>query len=150
MFDRRYTNTSTEILSQDFPSISNAAPLLSSMKDNSSFQVGAPSDEVVAFLQHAEHADPNSPDISEDDNNASWGHCQLSGWATLFASWHNIGSIGIACRLIATVIKTCKVARHLCFVKHIDTSAFLSDVYLENIINLLWTSWKDAVGILVS
>jgi hypothetical protein len=62
----------------------------------------------------------------------------------------NRAAATLACRLIATVIKTCKVARHLCFVKHIDTSAFLSDVYLENIINLLWTSWKDAVGILVS
>jgi len=120
------------------------------MKENSSFQVGAPSDDVVAFLQRAKHADPNSPDISEDDNNASWGHDQLSGSTTLFASWHNIGSTNIACRLIAVVIKICKVARHLSFVKHINTSSFLSDAYLENTINLLWTSWKEALSILVS
>ena len=120
------------------------------MNENSSFQVGAPSDDVVAFLQRAENADPNSPDISEDDNNANWGHYQLSGSTTLSASWHNIGSTGIACRLIAVLIKTCKVARHLCFVKQINTANFLSDAYLENTINLLWTSWKEALGIPVS
>jgi hypothetical protein len=120
------------------------------MKENPSFQVGAPSDDVVAFLQRTEHADPNSPDISDDDNNANWGHLQLSGWATLFTSWHHIGSTGIASRLIAIVIKTCKVARHLCFVKNINAPAFLSDVYLESIIDLLWNSWKEALGILVS
>ena len=120
------------------------------MKENSSFQVGAPSDDIVGFLQRAEHADPNSADISDDDNDANWGHHQLSGWATLFTSWHHIGSTGIACCLIAIVVKTCKVAQHLCFIKHINTSVFLSDVYLENIINLLWASWKEALGILVS
>jgi hypothetical protein len=120
------------------------------MKQNSSFQVGAPSDGVVAFLEHAEHADPNSPDISADDNDTNWGHYHLSGWAPLFASWHHIGSAGIACRLMATTIKTCKIAQYLCFVKQINASTFLSDAYLENVIDLLWTSWKEAIGILVS
>jgi hypothetical protein len=120
------------------------------MKENSSFQVGAPSDGVVAFLERAENADPNSPDFSADDNNANWGHRQLSGWAALLASWHHIGNTGTACRLIAAVIKTCKVARHMCFANHINTSTFLSDNYLQNIINLLWSSWKEALGIQVS
>ena len=120
------------------------------MKENSSFQVGALSDGVVAFLERAEHADPNSADISEEDKNANWGHYQLSGWAPLVASWHSVGSTGIACRLIAVVIKTCKVARHMCFVKHLNTLSFLSDVYLENIIDSLWASWKEALGIHVS
>jgi hypothetical protein len=120
------------------------------MQNNTSFQLVAPSAELVAFLECAEHADPNSPDISEDDKGASWGHYQLSGSSDLLAQWHNIGNIGIACRLIAIAIKTCKVARHLCFVQQTNPSAYLCDIYLSNIINSLWRSWKEATGINVS
>ena len=48
------------------------------MKENSSFQVRAPSDGIVAFLERAENADPNSLHISADDNNMNWGHHLLS------------------------------------------------------------------------
>jgi hypothetical protein len=120
------------------------------MQNNPTFQLGAPSADVIAFLEHAEHADPNSPDISEDDKGESWGHHQLAGASNLLASWHNVGNTVIACRLIATAIKTCKVARHLCFAKQTDPSAYLSDVYLSKIISSLWNSWKQATSTNVS
>ena len=140
----------TATLAQEFPFVSNAADLLTSMQNNSSLQLGAPSPDVVAFLERAEHADPNSPDIADDDKDSAWGHHQLSGTTSLLASWDNIGSTGIACRLIAVAIKTCKVARHLCFTKQINPPAYLSDIYLSNIIASLWSSWKQATGINVS
>src|SRR6266852_3745377 len=118
-----------------------------SMQENASFQVGAPSDALASFIHHADTIDPNSPEISEDDNNAAWGHTQLSGSSNLLMSWHNIGNTTVACRLIAVAIKTCQVARHLCFVKHINSSTYLSDIYLGNIIDSLWASWIDATGI---
>jgi hypothetical protein len=124
--------------------------LLTSMQSNTSFQLGAPSPDVVAFLERAEHADPNSPDISDDDKDSAWGHYQLSGTTSLLESWDNIGNTGIACRLIAIAIKTCKVARHLCFIKQINPPAYLSDIYFSNIIASLWSSWKQATGINVS
>jgi len=107
--DRRYPNTSNRNSISRFPSISNAAPLLSSMKDNSSFQVGAPSDEVSPSFSTLKTRILTHADISEDDNNASWGivNCR----AGLLYSHHGttLAVLVFACRLIATVIKTCKV-----------------------------------------
>ena len=120
------------------------------MQNNTSFQLGAPSADILAFLERAEHADPNSPDISDDDKDACWGHYQLPGSSSLLASWRNIGNIVVACRLIAVTIKSCKVARHLCFLKQINPSSYLSDIYLSEIINSLWSAWKVATGINVS
>lgn len=120
------------------------------MQGNSSFQLGAPSTEVINFLNLVETADPNSPDISEDDKNDSWGHHSLSGSTSLLASWNNIGNTAIACRLIAAAVKTCKVARHICFIKQINPSGYLADIYLSNIVESLWKSWSTAVGIKVS
>lgn len=117
------------------------------MQKNSSFQVGAPSDALTSFIQHANTIDPNSPDISEDDNNAGWGHKHLSGSSKLLASWRNIGNTTIACHLIAVAVKTCQVARHLCFVRQIKPASYLSDIYLEQIIDSLWASWIEAMGI---
>ncbi|KAI0945090.1 hypothetical protein AcV7_001720 [Taiwanofungus camphoratus] len=36
--------------------------------------------------------------------------------------------------------------RHLCFICDINTNSFLSDAYLENVLDWLWTCWKDAGG----
>jgi hypothetical protein len=140
----------TETLAREFPHVENGAALLKSMQSQPSFQLGTPSADVIAFLERAEHADPNSPDISEDDKGESWGHHQLAGSSPLLDSWHNICNTGIACRLIAVAIKTCQVARHLCFVKQIKPSAYLCDIYLSKIVDSLWGSWKQAVGINVS
>ena len=145
---------STAMFSQDFPSIAHATDLLKSMQTNASFQRGAPSENVVTFLSRLENADPASPEISEDDNNAAWGHYQFTASSltctSVLTSWDAVGNVVVACRLIAAAIKTCKVARHLCFSNHIETTSYLSDIYLANVINLLWQFWQEAVGINVS
>jgi hypothetical protein len=133
-------------MARDFPDITSAADLLKSMQNQASFQLGAPSPEIIGLLERLELADPNSPDISEDDKNQSWGHCQFSGSSSMLTSWDGIGNTGIACRLIAATIKTCKVARHVCFLNGINATTFLSDAYLSNIIEALWKSWSDTVG----
>src|ERR1700720_842406 len=136
----------TETLAREFPQIEKNMALLQSMQTTPSFQLGAPSADGLAFLKRAEHADPNPPDISEDDKGESWGHHQLAGSSPLLESWHNVGNTNIVCRLIAVGIKTCQVARHLCYMQQTAPSAYLSDIYLSKIINSLWDSWKWAIS----
>ena len=59
------------------------------MQSNTSFQLGAPSAELLAFLEGAEGVDPNSPDLAEDDQDTSWGHSQFSG-VILWKCFHSI------------------------------------------------------------
>jgi hypothetical protein len=120
------------------------------MQRKPSFQTTEPSSDMVAFLNRVEGFDPNAPDIAEDDNNAGWGHYQFTSGAltcaNVLTSWQDIGNTDVACRLIAAAIKTCKVARHLCFSRNIHPNSYLSDAYLTRVIDLLWTSWNDAGG----
>jgi hypothetical protein len=106
----------------------------------------APSDDVLTFIARIEQANPDSPDISEDDTNESWGHYQYTAsaltYTTVLASWDSIGNIDTACRLIAAAIKTCKIARYLCFARHISPTSYLSDIYLQNIVELLSQLWS--------
>jgi hypothetical protein len=105
----------------------------------------------MAFLNRIERADPHAPDISEEDNNESWGHHQFTATSltctTVLTSWDCIDNIDVVCRLIAAAIKTCRVARHLCFSWNINASTYLSDIYLSNVVKLLWSLWKDAGGV---
>jgi len=123
------------------------------MQSNTSFKNRdrEPSSDVMAFLKRIEHADPNAPDISEEDNNESWGHHQFTAASltctTVLTSWDCIGNIDVACRLIAAAIKTCRVARHLCFSRNIKASTYLSDIYLSKVVELLWSLWKGAGGV---
>jgi hypothetical protein len=134
------------ILSTDFPSITQAADLLKCL-ERASLPCGQPSDDMVAFLDRIENANPNSPDISDDDNDASWGHFQFTAASltckSVLSSWSNVGSVSFACRLIAAAIKTSRVARHLCHSKQLKPTSFLSDIYLSNIVELLWELCKD-------
>jgi hypothetical protein len=124
--------------SKDFSSIPHALDLVNSLNGTSST---LPSDDVAAFLERIESADPDSPDFSEDDQNQSWGHWQFTSGnmtcSTVLTSWDHIG-ITTARRLIAAAVKTCKVARHICFERGINSSSYLSDAYLENVVELLW------------
>ncbi|KAI0062595.1 hypothetical protein BV25DRAFT_1838394 [Artomyces pyxidatus] len=139
------------VLSKEFPILKDAQELLISMQDNPSFKSGPSSADVQALLERIEHADPNACDLDEDDSNASWGHSQFTGGSltctSVLTSWENIGSTGTARRFIAAALKTCKIARHLCFARKITTSTYLSDSYLEKIIELIWAAWKEAGGI---
>jgi hypothetical protein len=63
--------------------------------------------------------------------------------ASVLIDWQAVGSTSVAFRLIAAAVKTCRVARHLCFKKLIDCSSFLSDNYLELLVEQLWNLVKD-------
>jgi hypothetical protein len=138
----------TATFSQEFPLIPHAKELLKSMQSNMSFQSGGPLDDVITFLDRIENADPHSPDISDDDKNESWGHYQFTAatltCTSMLISWDSIGNVSMACRLLAAAIKTCKVARHLCFSYNISPASYLSDVYLSSVVELLWRFWTES------
>ena len=135
----------------DYPSVVDAVDLFQAMQDHPHFGMGRPSNDVTYFLDRIENADPNSPGLSEDDLNAGWGHYQFTAGnmriMSVLKSWADIGNVDTACRLIAAAIKTCRVARHLCFQCGVQPGTYLSDAYLDNTIDRLWGLWKDAGGI---
>lgn len=135
-------------MSTDYHKIPCAEDLLQSIKQTPHFQTGNPSANVLALLDQLETADPNSPEIQEDDANANWGHHQFAGSSltisTALESWASIGTTAVACRLIAASIKTCKVARYVCLKRQIKASSYLSDAYLENLLERLWSLWQQA------
>ncbi|KAH9918469.1 hypothetical protein B0H21DRAFT_827560 [Amylocystis lapponica] len=129
--------------------MNNGIELLGAMKLAPNFSTGStPSNSMIAFIERIENADPNSDNTDEDDMDISWGHRQFMAGSmtcvTTLTSWASIGDVATACRLIATAIKTCHVARHICFAKKVETSSYLSDAYLENTLDLLWVHWKTA------
>ena len=121
------------------------------MEEDVAFKHGPTPTLTMDFLSRIENADPYVADLSEDDSGPSWGHSQFtSGNMTLTSvlqSWESIGSTEMACHLIAASIKTCKVARHICFEQKITTGSYLSDAYLQNLVEVLWTLWKKAGGV---
>jgi len=108
---------------------------------------------VKHFIDGIESADPLSSDFDEDDLGVSWGHRQFQGWNATISSWEAIGSPQGACRLIAAILKTCRVARELCRdLEAINkaegkTTSYLSDMYLEQITEHLWDLWIVAGGV---
>lgn len=112
----------------------------------SNIEIGPASKSFIVFLSRIDDADPNSSEFSEDDSNACWGHSQFcSGGLTcssVLTSWRDVGSVKMACKLIAAAVKTCKVARHVCSCRGIDSGSYLSDAYLQNIIEKLWDLWR--------
>jgi hypothetical protein len=61
-------------MKHDYPFVVNAADLLQAMQDHPHFGTGQPSNDVTYFIDRIENADPNSPELSEDDLNAGRGH----------------------------------------------------------------------------
>lgn len=133
------------------PSIPEAFPLLDAMAASPDFKSSEPSNEVAAFLKRIETADPNSSEIDEDNSNQSWGHWQFTAGnmtiTTVMKDWAGVGSVHMACKLLAATIRTCKAARHICHERNITASSFLSDVYLNSMVVRLWESWKAAGGV---
>jgi hypothetical protein len=105
--------------------------------------------DVLAFLKRIESADPNAPDISEDETNANWGHYQFTAGGmtctTALSTWNEIGAL-VACKLIAAAFKTCMVARQICFKRGIQvgSEALLSNAYLRNLVESLWIAKNKA------
>lgn len=115
------------------------------------FSRDQPSMEATAFLDRIQQADPNSPEVEEDDTNESWGHQQFTAGcmtiSSVLQSWASVGNAETACKLISATIKTCKVARQVCFKRGKAPRSYLSDSYLENLGDRLWTLWQDAGGV---
>ncbi|KIJ92866.1 hypothetical protein K443DRAFT_13285, partial [Laccaria amethystina LaAM-08-1] len=147
-------NPSYSTLKDEFLSchrtITVAIELLVAFEANPDFQSGEPTEDMLSFLDRIENADPNSPDLSEDDLNASWGHYQFTAGgqtiSTVLTSWKSVGNTSVAHRLLVAALKTSKVARHVCFERAVEPSSFLSDVYVQLLVDKLLDLWKDAGG----
>jgi hypothetical protein len=139
-----------ELLNQQ-PPIPHAIALLDAMAASPDFKSSIPSDNVAAFLNRIEAADPNSSEIGEDDSNQSWGHWQFTAGGltitTVIQDWACVGDVDMACKLLAAAIRTCKVARHICLERNITSCNFLSDAYLNNMVERLCESWTAAGGV---
>jgi hypothetical protein len=139
-----------EIFSSEFPHVEFSDQLLAQLGLLSPLDsdIAAPSSNALAFVIWIETADPNVPDLSEDDDNEQWGHRQFAGGEltidTVLNHWGAVATTSFACRLIAAFVKTCRVARHLCFHRQrTPSSSYLSDIYLERVIKKLWELIKD-------
>ncbi|KDQ52870.1 hypothetical protein JAAARDRAFT_197937 [Jaapia argillacea MUCL 33604] len=67
------------VFSVNFPALNDATELLKAIKLTPDFGPStAPSDDVAAFIEQLETADPNSPHLSENDDNELWGHHQFT------------------------------------------------------------------------
>ena len=79
-----------------------------------------PAPHVLQFIEWIKNTDPEVADIDEDHTNADWGHQQYVGGnmtcLTVLESWEHNGNIKTAYQLLATALKMCQVAQHLCFV----------------------------------
>ena len=139
-----------EIFSSEFPGIKFANELLAKLGLLSPLDSNTttPSSAALAFLTQIEAADPNTPDLSEDDDNEQWGHHQFTGGEMsidrVLDNWGAVATTSFARQLLAASVKTCRVARHLCFHrKRTPTASYLSDVYLERVVEKLWELAKD-------
>ena len=102
-----------------------------------------PPSTTVRFIERIENANPNVSGINEDNTNANWGHWQFTaGNLTLrsvLKTWSDIGDVTTGYRLLAASLKTCLVARHLCFTNKISVqSSYLSDCYFRELVDILW------------
>ncbi|KAF9461007.1 hypothetical protein BDZ94DRAFT_1310979 [Collybia nuda] len=55
----------------------------------------------------------------------------------VLVSWDAIGSVSTACGLISAAIKTCRVAQYMCNKRGIQSDSYMSDAYLDCIIDKL-------------
>ncbi|KAF8879369.1 hypothetical protein BD779DRAFT_1447003 [Infundibulicybe gibba] len=139
-------------LSREFPVLPHALSLLNAMAASPNFEQGQPSSEVLEFIARINDADPNTFDEeSEDETNANWGHYQFTAGGincrSVLTTWSRIGNTETACCLIAAALKTCRIARHICIKRGIQSTNFLSDAYLQNTIEILWELWVGAGGV---
>ncbi|KAF7763952.1 hypothetical protein Agabi119p4_8489 [Agaricus bisporus var. burnettii] len=105
------------VLQNEYGTIQNARQLLNAMEASTDVNHQEPSPEVVEFVKQIEEADP-SAEFSEDDRNEGWGHYQFTAGeltcSSVLRNWRAIGNTGMARRLIAAAVKTCRVARSVC------------------------------------
>ena len=137
-----------DIMSNDFPTLSGAVVVLRAMDRATGLEAREPSEDVNVLLNRLNLADPDAPDVDEDDSNENWGHAQFTAGGLTIRSalvdWQAVGSTSTAFKLIAAAIRTCKVARALCAARGRTTTAYLADNYLEQLFEWLEYCWKDA------
>ena len=122
------------------------------MNSQPSFKQGEPSKEVAALLEHIQFADASSPDIDEDNRGQSWGHYQFTAGglspSSSLTTWQKIGNVDTALKLVAAALKTCQDAQVMCANAGAPkTSGFISDIYLEQILDCLEKCWDVAGGV---
>ena len=122
------------------------------MDMQSTFKQGPPSENVTTLLNNLQYADPSSPDINEDNPCQSWGHDQFTAGgispSSSLSTWQDIGNVTTAFKLVAAALKTCQKARLMCVNAGVlKMSNFVSDVYLEQVLERLEKCWVDAGGI---
>ena len=81
-----------------------------------------------------------TPSVSPSD---SVSQQQSASIRSVLASWDCVGSTKTARRLIATAIKTCKIVHIFCHQRNIQASSYLSDAYLQEVVERIWTLWKQ-------
>ncbi|KAH9030364.1 hypothetical protein EDB85DRAFT_1891659 [Lactarius pseudohatsudake] len=139
------------VLTSDFPSLTNAVTLIRSMNAQILFKQGKSSNNVTTLLERVHFADPGSPDIDEDNMCLSWGHDLFTAGgispSSSLTTWEDVGSVATAFKLVAAALKTCQEARLMCTNAGTPkTSGFISDVYLEKILECLEGCWVGAGG----
>ncbi|KAJ2924080.1 hypothetical protein H1R20_g13008, partial [Candolleomyces eurysporus] len=97
--------------------------------------------DVKTFYSCIDNADPNSPNISVDNTNSSWGHYQFTaGSLTIdlaLLSWTAVGSVDMVYCLIAASIKTHRIAVQICTQCSLHPTLYLSDIYLARVVEKL-------------
>jgi hypothetical protein len=146
------TDVLAAILISEFPSLTNAPSLLRSMNAAWSFKQGTTSENVATLLERVQSADPGSLDMDEDDMGIGWGHYQFTAGGlspeSLLTSWQDVGSVATSFKLVAAAIKTCQEARLMCMNAGTPkTAGFISDVYLEKVLECLENCWVGAGGV---
>lgn len=141
-----------ECLVEEYGSIKMAGPLMDrlnllSTTPSALYPDQDPSENVAALILRIEAADPNCETISENDTNAGWGHYQFTAGSltlsTVLTAWKDVGNVSTAFRLLAASIKTCRVARHMCFQRGLRPLSYISDIYLDRTVDTLWDLVKD-------
>jgi hypothetical protein len=122
------------------------------MNLQSSFKQGATSEKVAMLLEHVQSADPGSPDMDEDNMGLGWGHYQFTAGGvspeSSLTSWQDIGSVATSFKLVAAALKTCQEARLMCAnTRTLKTGGYISDVYLEQVLQCLENCWVGAGGV---
>lgn len=121
------------------------------MRAEPDFLRADPPSQTLNFISRIEDADPNDPDLDEDNSGLSWGHRQFTAGSmtcsTVIMTWSDIGNTDTACKLISEAIRTSRVARFFWSKGNPGpptTSTFLSDTYVDVVVNRLWKIWVDA------
>ncbi|KAH8991732.1 hypothetical protein EDB86DRAFT_3079591 [Lactarius hatsudake] len=123
------------VLTSEFPALTNAINLIRSMNVQLLFKQGKSSHNVSTLLERLQFADPGSPDIDEDNTCLSWGHdLFMAGGispSSSLTTWEDVGSIATAFKMP-------------------QMGGFISDVYLEKILECLENCWVRAGGVITS